>query len=151
MPTKHLEPGNIVTVGVVANASANVATENDLVTIAGEDANHTHVETSDEAGTAVGLIDRRPDDYDPDATYTAGDYVDTASILMYKPVVWLEPSAAYTPAAGDDVVADAGGGVRAYDPAATPADTPDMILGKVWGTHQRGTEYTADLVSVVVF
>lgn len=151
MPRKHLEPGDIVTVGVVANAGGAVATENDLVTIAGEGPNHTNVELSDEAGTAIGMIDAEPDDFDAAATYAAGTFVDTTDLLLYKPVLWVEPSATYTPAPGDEVVADAGGTVRAYAPGATPADTPDMIFGKVWGTHQRGTEYTSNLIAVVVY
>lgn len=150
MAIQHLDPGERVTVELVANVNGNVAVEGDLVQVAGESSANTQVALTDTAGQGTAVLDRMPDEYDPDATYAAGDVVGEAMVFLRHAVDWLKVTAGVAFAAGDWAVSDAGGTVRALDVDGTAPDDNDRnILGRVWGTNQRGTEYTAGKVAVV--
>lgn len=150
MAIKHLEPGESVTVELVANANGNVATRGDLVQIAGESSTHTQAALVDTAGQAVALLDRQPEEYDPDAAYAAGDVVGEAQVKLRHAVDWMVPTGGVTFAPGDFAVSDVGGTVRALDQDGTAPDDADHdIIGRVWATNSRGTEYTAGKVAVI--
>ena len=142
----YFEPGERVSVTLVADSSGNVAGLNDLVEITGQNSEHTEVSVVENAGAGVASLARLPREYDEDTAYAAGDEIGEATVLRRHPVDWLNPSTADALAAGDVVVSDAGGGVAAYDSAG--GDTADMVLGPVWTTLARGN-YTAGKVAVV--
>lgn len=124
------DPGRKVAVTLTADSNGNVATGGQVVTLTGENAEHPEAALNGTAGAGVGHLDADADDYDPDASYSAGDVVGRATVLLRKPVDWFETSA--TLSVGDLVVYDTSGGVRAYDSAG--GDTPEMIVGRVFRT-----------------
>jgi len=146
MAIKFHEPGDEVTVQLVANGNGNVATEGDLVAIDGETSTHTQVALVATAGTAVAILARMPEEYDSSASYAAGDVVGEAKVLLRQPVDFV-PTGGFAGAAGDKVVDAAGGGLRSFDSAG--GDTGDMVLGQVWSTNTRGKEYVAGKTAVV--
>lgn len=139
------EPGQRVSVEVVANANGVVAGDGDLVEIVGETSGAVQVAAVETAGAAVGLLDRSVLDVD-DTAFNAGDVVGTSMLKLRHAVDWVDTTDAYAAAAGDAVVAAVDGGVRAYDAAG--GDTGDMVLGRVWTTNQMGTEYAGDIAVV---
>ncbi len=150
MATAYLDPGQRVSVQLIADGSGNVAAEGDLVEIAGETPSHTQVAVVETAGNGVAVLDRMPEEYDESATYQAGDVVGEAMVYLRHPVDWMKPSGSYAATAGDRVVSDVGGTVRAYDVDGTaPDDTAADLIGRVWSTNQRGTQYTAGKVAVI--
>ena len=133
------EPGESVTVTLVADSGGNVAELNDLVEITGENSSHTEVSVVENRGAGVAMLKSYSHEYDPDATYAAGEVVGEASVVLRHAVDWLNPTTAGALAAGDLVVSDAGGTVAAYDTDGTaPDDTPDMLVGPVWQTGGYG-------------
>ena len=149
MATAYLEPGDRVSVELVADSSGNVAAEGDLVEMSGETSAHTQVSVVETAGQGVAILDRQAEEYDSSATYAAGDVVGTAMVYLSHPVHWLPASDGETFAAGGYAVSDVGGGVRALDVDGTAPDDNDRnILGVVWATNQRGTEYGGDVAVV---
>lgn len=149
MPSGDLtlfEPGQEVTVTLVADSSGNVAELNDLVEITAENGQHTEVSVVENAGAGVAVLKRLPREYDENETYAGGDVVGEATVLLRHPVDWLNPSDGATLSPGDVVTSDAGGTVAAYDSAG--GDTADMIVGPVWTTAAKGN-YTAGKVAVV--
>ncbi|MDJ1433597.1 hypothetical protein [Halostagnicola sp. A-GB9-2] len=140
------EPGEQpLTVTLVADSAGNVPELNDFVEIVGENSQHAEVSVVENAGAGVGTITRLPRDYDEDATYEAGETIGEASVIPRSPVDWTNPSDGEDLSPGDDVVSDAGGGVRAFD---DEADTADMIVGPVWTTISKGN-YTTGKVAVL--
>jgi len=147
MPVAHLEPGARVSVELVADSSGNVAAANDLVEIAGETASYPQVSVVENAGAGVAVLERLPEDYDETTTYGAGEVVGETTVRLRHGVDWVPVDGAYTPTAGDQVVSDAGGDIRAYDAAG--GDTADMLLGRVWLTNAAGTEYVSGMAAVI--
>ncbi|NUC71701.1 hypothetical protein HTZ84_05155 [Haloterrigena sp. SYSU A558-1] len=140
------EPGDRPTVTLVADSSGNVPDLNDFVELTGENAQHAEVSVVENAGAGVATVARLPDEYDPNASYSAGDVIGEATVLLRHPVDWVTPSDGTDLSPGDLVVSDAGGTVAAYDSAG--GDTADMIVGPVWTTIAKGN-YTAGKVAVV--
>lgn len=131
-------PGARVSVDVVADVNGDVAQRGDIVEIVGETPDGVEVALNQTAGGGVGHLYRTPQEYDENETYSEGDSAGDGMIGLRHFVDWFEgDEAALT--AGDLVVSDAGGGVRAYDEAG--GDTADMALGPVWrtGSHGAGT------------
>jgi hypothetical protein len=146
----YLDPGQKVTVQLVADSSGNVASRGDLVEIAGETGAHTQVSVVETEGAGVALLKRMPREYDSSASYAGGDVVGETTVLLRHAVDFVPVSGSYSPSAGDQVVSDVGGGIRAVDRDGTaPDDTADMILGRVWSTNTRGKEYVAGKAAVI--
>ena len=140
------EPGEQpLTVTLVADSEGNVPELNDFVEIVGENSQHAEVSVVENAGAGVATITRLPRDYDEDAEYEAEETIGEASVIPRSPVDWANPSDGEDLSPGDDVVSDAGGGVRAYD---DEADSADMIVGPVWTTISKGN-YTTGKVAVL--
>lgn len=138
-------PGQRVPVTLMTDSAGNVAERTTLVEIVGQNANHTEVKQVETAGAAVAQVAQLPEDYDATTAYGNSSEVGIASVRLLAAVDWLTPTTAGALAAGDPVVSDAGGTVRAYDSAG--GDTADMIFGRVWTTYQR-EEASADAVAV---
>lgn len=151
----HLEPGEDVTVTLVADSGGNVAELNDFVEIVGENSQHTEVSAAETTGGGVAILDRLPDEYDETATYAAGDVIGEATVLLRHAVDWANPNDGWDqtatdpsttdPAAGDLAISAAGGVVQLYDPAGNDAAG---VVGPVWTTISKGN-YTAGKVAVV--
>ena len=143
------DPGTSVSVTLVADSSGNVAGLNDAVEITGENSSHTEVSVVENAGAGVATVETLPREYDASASYSAGDEIGEATVLLRDAVDWIYPTTDGALSAGDVVVSDAGGTAAAYDPQDTGAGhTPDQIFGRVWTTLSRGAQ-TADKVAVV--
>lgn len=147
------EPGERVPVRVEADANGNIPDEGDLVAVVGESRNGVHVALPAAAGDGVALLDRVPlgdngESVDPADTFTAGDEVGGSMVKLRHPVDWFVDNGATL---GDLVVTD-GAGVRTYDTTAEvdggPADTPELIFGRVWRTRPKA-EGTNGKVGVV--
>lgn len=133
------EPGESVTVTLVADSGGNVAGLNDLVEITGENSSHTEVSVVETRGAGVAMLKSHPPDYDDTATYAAGEVVGEASVVLRHAVDWLNPTTVGALAAGDLVVSDAGGTVDAYDTDGTaPDDDPADLVGPVFRTGGYG-------------
>ncbi|AUV81263.1 hypothetical protein C2R22_05960 [Salinigranum rubrum] len=140
------EPGQDVTVELVADSSGNVAGLGTLVEISGETSEHTQVQQVETAGAGVATVARLPRNYDDTKSYSNGEVVGEAAVLLRHAVDWVEETTPGSLSAGDKAISDAGGTVAAYDPGG--GDTGDMVLGPVWTTLARG-QYVADKVAVV--
>lgn len=130
-------PGDRATVEVRADANGVVPGRGEMVELTGEaqQPQTPAVSVVSADGNGIGPLAEEPQDYDPDATYAANELVGLATLRLVNAVEWLETDDAYTPAVGDAVVVRLGGGIDVYAPGATPADTPDMIVGQVFTTN----------------
>jgi len=141
----YLSPGETVSATLVADGSGNVPTRGDGLEITGEKADGVEVTAVTSPENFVAQLVDVPADYDPDASYSAGDVVGKVMIRVTHHVDWL-PDADGSAAAGGQVVYGSGGGVRAYDNAG--GDTADQIIGTVFTTLQKD-EGTSDKVAVI--
>lgn len=149
------EPGERVTVTLVADSAGNVAGLNDFVEITGENSQHTEVSVVETTGAGVAELVRLPREYDEDAAYAAGDVVGEATVLLRHAVDWAIPNDGWdqtatdpsttSPAAGDLAISAAGGVVQLYDPAGNDAAG---VVGPVWTTISKGN-YTTGKIAVV--
>lgn len=140
-----LVPGALPDVVVEADADGNIPERGDPVEIVGESSGRVHVGALTAPANFVGTLKRQPTNYDPDATYAAGDVVGESVALVRHYVDWIPAAGTATLAAGDLVVVGADG-ARAYDAAG--GDTAEMIVGPVW-TTQGTAGGTAGKVAVV--
>lgn len=141
------EPGQRADILLVADSGGTVADRGDVLELAGETGDSTTARLVETAGNGVGTLVDRPSDFDPDATYAAGEEIGQTTALTTGPVDWFAPSDGYTATVGNLVVFDAGGTIRAYDSAG--GDTADMIAGRVFATGARETAQTTDKVAVL--
>lgn len=129
------EPGSRVDVEPVADANGNVPTRGMGVEVVGENRSYTQVQLTQGADSyGLGHITTDPEDYDEDATYAEGDSAGETSVLLYHPVVLLEPADAYTPAAGDLVSWDAGGTINDWGDGTGATASP---MGVVFATGTK--------------
>lgn len=140
-------PGDRVDAQLVANANGNIATRGDALEIVGETTDgRVQVALVETAGAGVATLAAEDDAYsDDDADYAAGDVAGGITMLLRHPVDWFKDGGNAL-AAGDQVVTDVGGTVRAYDSAG--GDTADMLLGRVFRTSSRGEGRTGKVAVV---
>lgn len=130
------EPGAKVTVTLVADSGGNVATAGDAVALTGENSEHPEVALVETAGNGIGHLDADAEDYDPDATYSAGEAVGEATVLLRMPVDWF--------------VERAGWDQSVTDPSTTDAAVGDKCVYAPGGEVQLyTTEDASDVVGVV--
>jgi hypothetical protein len=144
---RYFDPGQSVPVELQADGSGNVATRGDAVEIVGESGGVTQVALVSTAGDGIGHITNNPDEYDSSTSYGNNEVVGTTAALVGGPVDWHPTDSGYTATAGDLVVLDAGGDLRAYNSGG--GDTPDMIYGRVFATGQRSSAMTKDKAAVI--
>lgn len=128
---KH-EPGDEVPVEVEADTNGDMATAGDLVQVRGENTEFTTVEQNDAAdGKAIGMLATDGRDYDSSTSYSSGDSAGEATLYLFHPVLWLDPTSGYSsPSAGDLVQEADAGDVQAYTGAtATSVGTLTNTLG----------------------
>lgn len=103
-------PGDTYTVEVEADGNGDVATENDAVELDGSTDRNPLVQLCTGRANEIGVLAEDPDEYDSSASYSAGDSVGTATLIVAKPIIPVNADSAYTPAVGDYVTAVDGGG-----------------------------------------
>lgn len=142
----EFEPGSDVSARLVADANGDVATRGDAVELVGSGADGEPLVALSSGGQAtIGHLNADSPDYDEDATYAADDVVGMCGVLCRHNIDKFVGDG--TMAVGDLAMYAAGGGVTAYDPAATGADPLDVI-GPVFKTALSG-EYDSDKVAVI--
>lgn len=148
-------PGSKVPVTVVADSGGNVALRGDAVAITGENSEHTEVALVETAGNGVGHLDGDPDEYDPDATYAAGDVVGTATVVLRMYVDWFVERAGWDQSLADPSTSDAAVGDKCvYAPGGEvqlhTTEGAEDVVGVVWRTIQ-GDPGTTGKVAVARF
>lgn len=109
MPDFYAVPGDTFTVEVEADENGDVATENDAVEIVGSHNRNPLVELVGGRATDIGVLAEDPEDYDSSTTYSAGDKVGKAEMIVAKTIIPVNADSAYTPTVGDYVTATDGG------------------------------------------
>lgn len=151
------EPGDEVPVEVIADTNGDMATAGDLVQIEGENNQYTTVEQNDAAdGEAVGMLATDGRDYDSSTSYSDGDSAGEATLYLFHPVLWLDPTSGYSsPSAGDLVQEADAGDVEAYTGAtATAVGTLTNDLGHDGSgglETTAGSDSDVDLADAVPF
>ena len=123
-------PGESVPVEVTDDAEPG-----DLVTVTGENESFTEVQQAGDGDVAIGMLQ-------------AEDGTTDASVLIYKPVLYLNPEDAYTASAGDLVAERAGGTVADEQADASSVDETDAY-GQVFSTRIRSL-HVGDRIAVAV-
>lgn len=123
-------PGETVPVEVTDDAEPG-----DLVTVTGENESFTEVQTAGDDDVAVGMLQAEDDTTD-------------ASVLLSKPVWYLNPEGTYTPTSGDLVAERAGGTVSNEQSDASTVDETDAY-GQVFSTRVRSL-HVGDRIAVAV-
>jgi hypothetical protein len=134
------QPGDSVSVHLTADSNGEVAQHNHGVELTGEGDDHPTAALTSAAGNGIGRITEMPEEYDENASYSAGEVVGVASISINGRVEWLprsddwEPGTTGTqdPAVGDDVVFDTGGTVKGHE-----TEDETAVIGRVWTTVAR--------------
>lgn len=153
--TTLYEPGDRVTVTINADSGGAVATRGDGVALTGENEEHPEAALVETAGDGIGHLDQDPEGYDPDATYSAGEEVGEATVILRMPVDWFTERAGWDQSVTDPSTTDAavndkavyapGGEVQLY----TTEDASD-VLGLVFRTIS-GDPGTAGKVAIARF
>jgi hypothetical protein len=96
-------PGDVVSVEVLADSNGDAATQGLGVELVGETPEFTQVELVESANQAIGVLAEDPEGYDSSTSYSSGNVVGPADLILTRPVFLLETTSGYTATVGDEV------------------------------------------------
>lgn len=102
-------PGDVVPVEVLADSNGDAGTQGLGVELVGETPEFTQVELVESANQAIGVLAEDPEGFDSSTSYSSGDVVGPADLILARPVYLLETASGYTASVGDEVSFGDGG------------------------------------------